>query len=145
MSINRQYVTLEQAKFFKEKGLGKFNGNVNTLDYFRSKYFHKNPIKCELKNWKEDDIVHTPLYDNLMFSYPDCDMWTYAPEQWVAARWLQREFNILITITSVSQESWQWHITRPGESLGTTFEEDFNSPEDAYDSAFNYIIKNNLI
>ncbi len=34
-------------------------------------------------------------------------------------------------ITSISQESWQWHITKPGESLGKLYEEDFYTYEEA--------------
>jgi hypothetical protein len=35
------------------------------------------------------------------------------------------------TITSISQESWQWHITKPGESLGKMYQEDFYTYEEA--------------
>lgn len=34
-----------------------------------------------------------------------------------AFRWFREKYKLHSTITSISQESWQWHITRPGESL----------------------------
>lgn len=39
--------------------------------------------------------------------------------------------NILITITSISQESWQYHITKPGDSLGKLYDEDFYTKQQA--------------
>ena len=32
-------------------------------------------------------------------------------------RWFREKHELHSTITSISQESWQWHITKPGESL----------------------------
>lgn len=39
--------------------------------------------------------------------------------------------NIHITITSISQESWQYHITKPGDSLGKLYDEDFYTKQQA--------------
>jgi hypothetical protein len=62
-------------------------------------------------------------------------------QQWEVVKWLLEKHQIWITITSISQESWQWHITKPGDSLGKLYEEDFYTPEEAYSAAFDYVLK----
>lgn len=52
-------------------------------------------------------------------------------EQALVLRWFREKYNLHSTITSISQESWQWHITKPGESLGKLYEEDFYTYEEA--------------
>jgi hypothetical protein len=48
-----------------------------------------------------------------------------------AFRWFREKYELHSTITSISQESWQWHITKPGESLGKLYDEDFYTYEEA--------------
>ena len=48
-----------------------------------------------------------------------------------AFRWFREKYKLHSTITSISQESWQWYITKPGESLGKLYEEDFYNYEEA--------------
>jgi hypothetical protein len=48
-----------------------------------------------------------------------------------AFRWFREKYQLHSTITSISQESWQWHITKPGESLGKMYQEDFYTYEEA--------------
>jgi hypothetical protein len=48
-----------------------------------------------------------------------------------AFRWFREKYQLHSTITSISQESWQWHITKPGESLGKLYGEDFYTHEEA--------------
>jgi len=64
--------------------------------------------------------------------------------QQVAIDWILENFEIHITITSISQESWQFHITKIGGVLGAYYEEDFNSPEEAKETAINYVLINLL-
>lgn len=52
-------------------------------------------------------------------------------EQALALRWFREKYQSHSTITSISQESWQWHITKPGESLGKMYQEDFYTYEEA--------------
>ena len=54
-----------------------------------------------------------------------------APLYQQAFRWFREKYKLHSTITSISQESWQWHITRPGESLGKLYDEDFYTYEEA--------------
>ena len=54
-------------------------------------------------------------------------------------RWLREVHKIHITITSVSQESWMYRITRPGQKLTEgAYGEDFNSYEEALEDALQY-------
>jgi hypothetical protein len=53
-----------------------------------------------------------------------------APLYQQAFRWFREEYKLHSTITSISQESWQWHITKPGESLGKLYDEDFYTYEE---------------
>ena len=54
-----------------------------------------------------------------------------APTFSQAFRFFREKYKLHSTITSISQESWQWHITKPGESLGKLYEEDFYNYEEA--------------
>ncbi len=54
-----------------------------------------------------------------------------APLYQQASRWFRKKYQLHSTITSISQESWQWHITKPGESLGKLYDEDFYTYEEA--------------
>lgn len=54
-------------------------------------------------------------------------------------RWLREVHKIHITITSVSQESWMYRITKPGQKLiEGAYGEDFNSYEEALEDALQY-------
>ena len=48
-----------------------------------------------------------------------------------AFKFFREKYKLHSTITSISQESWQWYITKPGESLGKLYEEDFYNYEEA--------------
>ena len=118
--IEPKYVTFEQAKLLKEKGFD----NVQCTGY----YFGTDdciPITSDKQHKTQDKCL--------------------APEQHQVVDWLLEKHNIWITVTSVSQESWQWHITKPGDSLGKLYEEDFYNPKEAYSAAIDYILLNNII
>ena len=48
-----------------------------------------------------------------------------APTFSQAFRWFREKYQLHSTITSISQESWQWHIQKPGQQLGELYDEDF--------------------
>lgn len=48
-----------------------------------------------------------------------------------AFRWFRDKHKLQSTITSISQESWQWHIQKPGQQLGKLYNEDFYTYEEA--------------
>lgn len=58
-----------------------------------------------------------------------------APTQSLLQRWLREVHKIHITITSISQESWQYHITKVGDSLGKLYNEDYDDYEEALEDA----------
>lgn len=49
--------------------------------------------------------------------------------------WFRDKYSLYITITSQSQESWQWHIQFPHDSLDKFWEEDYTSYEEALEEA----------
>lgn len=53
------------------------------------------------------------------------------PTQSYLQKYLRDNHKIHITITSISQESWQYHITKVGEVLGKNYSEDFYTYEEA--------------
>jgi hypothetical protein len=53
-----------------------------------------------------------------------------APTYSQAFRWFREKYKLHQNITSISQESWQWHITKPGEPLGKLYDEDFYTYEE---------------
>ena len=46
-------------------------------------------------------------------------------------KWLREVHNIHITVTSISQESWQYHIQKPKDKLGDNYNEDYENYEEA--------------
>ena len=54
-----------------------------------------------------------------------------APTFSQAFRWFREKYQLHSTITSISQESWQWHIQKPGQQLGKLYNEDFYTYEEA--------------
>jgi hypothetical protein len=66
----------------------------------------------EFIEWCGVTVISTPLFQQ-------------------AFRWFREKYQLHSTITSISQESWQWHITKPGESLGKMYQEDFYTYEEA--------------
>ena len=48
-----------------------------------------------------------------------------------AFKFFRDNYKLHNTITSISQESWQFHITKPGQTLGILYEEDFYTYEEA--------------
>ena len=57
------------------------------------------------------------------------------PTQSLLQRWLREVHKIHITITSISQDSWQYHITKVGDSLGKLYNEDYDDYEEALEDA----------
>ena len=126
MEIKPAYVTFEQAKWFKEKGLIA-NCKRYWVKYSNTEY------KEMSDNQYEDLDREIGIGSNLIIS---------KYEQWQVVEWLRVNHGIWITVTSISQESWQWHITKPGDSLGKLYEEDFYSPTEAYEAAIEYCLRN---
>jgi len=123
--IKPDYVSFEQATWLKNKG---FNVKCQKYIYHGNTTTNKDQEGFDLNCNIQNGILVTVI-----------------PEQWQVIEWLLQNHEIWITVTSISQESWQWHITKPGDSLGKLYEEDFYTPQEAYLAAFDYIKENNLI
>ncbi len=120
-NIKEQKVGFDNAKLLKEKGFDclcsfAFNGAYEP--------HHLNIIELFFKQSNSELIEK-------IFT---------APTQQLALDWIRINFNIHITITSISQESWQFHITRIGDRLGENYGEDFYTPEEAKEAAINYVL-----
>lgn len=117
-SIVESYCSFEIGKLLKEKGF-----DIESCDYYS----------------KEGEFLYDRDYPNWQVTKPEgyCD----APTHALAVEWIRINFGIWITITSISQESWQCHITKKGDSLGKLYFEDFNSPQEATESALKYILE----
>lgn len=68
---------------------------------------------------------------NLTTKYLNSDTKAAAILWQQAFNWFLKKYQLHSTITSISQESWQWHITKPGETLGKLYDEDFYTYEEA--------------
>ena len=75
------------------------------------------------------DEVTQEYLDNK--NYTDEDGVCLAPLYQQAFRWFRDNYQLHSTITSISQKSWQCHITKPNESLGKLYDEDFYTYEEA--------------
>ena len=64
-----------------------------------------------------------------------------APLKSEVFRWFREKYKLHSTITSISQESWQWHITKPSESLGKLYDEDFYTYEEAESACIDKLIE----
>ena len=64
-----------------------------------------------------------------------------APTFSQAFEWFRKKHSLHSTITSISQESWQWHIQKPGEQLGKLYDEDFDDYEEAELACLKKLIK----
>jgi hypothetical protein len=136
MEIKPAYVTFEQAKWLKEKGFDVpckqrfwvgFEGDVHFQD------------DCLLLNWNNYDDSST-----IYFS---------APEQWVVVEWLKINHGIWVFPEwQCGRKNWIFNIEKLNsydetieiqknyyKELG---EAEYNSPQEAYSAAFDYILTN---
>jgi hypothetical protein len=78
---------------------------------------------------------YTELKDFVMRPHlrqQDCIEGKFLAPTWQSAfRWFREKYQLHSTITSISQESWQWHIQKPGQQLGKLYDEDFYTYEEA--------------
>ena len=111
--MQEQFVTYEIALALKELGfdepcLGLYYTENN--NFLKTNYSHSNIVKSN------DFII-------------DCPLWQQVID------WFREKYELHITITSQSQESWQWHIQFPHDSLNKLWEEDFENFEEVREQA----------
>ena len=115
--MENEFILYEQALELKELG---FDEPCFGRYYCKKSYSMLNP------NSEETELV---------FEFgqyiKQTEITILAPLFQQAFRWFREKYQLHSTITSISQESWQWHITKPGESLGKLYDEDFYTYEEA--------------
>ena len=134
MKINPVYVTFEQAKFLKEKGYVQkptklsepyynYNGELNgdMLEYIKS-YVAKN---------KKDLAKYSSVA---------------APEQWKVVEWLRLNHGIWIDVSlshfsKPNKLEWIFSVTYLNDCSYSHSTKSYNSPQEAYSAAFDYIPK----
>ena len=84
---------------------------------------------------------NSDIENSLSISKQDKNVRCSAPLYQQAFRWFREKHELHSTITSISQESWQWHITKPGESLGKLYNEDFYTYEEAEQECLDKLIE----
>jgi hypothetical protein len=144
--IKPTYITFEQAKWLKEKG---FDESCRMLINGAYEPFHLN-------------LIETQYFQNNSVLLKDCYS---APEQWQVVEWLRFNHDIWVSVIKIDgfQDLYYYTITGSSEFFNNgrtiTVEEwddetcdkmgynnkYFNSPQEAYSAAFDYIKDNNLI
>jgi hypothetical protein len=122
MRIEPQYVTFEQAKLLKEKG----------FDELTSYYFLEESNKVTLKtNWNY--TCNSRLIEEA----------TSAPEQYQVVEWLDKTRNTYIHVQKHTRNGLRCYspfIDNEAVKKDAFFN-DFDSQQEAYSAAINYILK----
>jgi len=138
MEIKPKYVTFEQAKWLKDKGF-----HEETFQSYRTIEHTEERL-----NWWKVGELNKPMYCKLSDSndayYGICS----APEQWQVVEFLRVNHGIWVSvILNEYDDKFQYTITQKKNNSWYVVDngEHFNSPQEAYSAAFDYIISNNLI
>jgi hypothetical protein len=134
----KHYVTFEQAKWLKEKGF-----NEPTVYHYS-----ENPVNNLIVLCEPDDpqfVGHDWQPNNWNVGYV-MNKWS-APEQHLVVEWLRVNHGIWIGVLIARDwvDGYNAFIESTTEYEMSIIGETFGLPEEAYRSAFDYIIKNNLI
>ena len=128
MKIEPKYVTYEQAKWLKEKG----------LDYH--KIFEDFSIYYDYNVTGE---YHRRHYSDFSESVFPNDLWIPIPEQHQVVEWLRVNHDIWVCVDYSIDDNYFIYGIRTRKI--DTFDDDFKTPQEAYSAAFDYIKDNNLI
>lgn len=119
-TLSKEFVPYQEALELKELGFDEpclcTYHNDGRLSRNPSTHMDDTPIDEEPYTWK-NSLIHPTICTAPTFSQ--------------AFRWFREKYKLHSTITSISQESWQWHITKPNQSLGKSYDEDFYTYEEA--------------
>jgi hypothetical protein len=125
--IEPTYVTFEQDKRLKEKG---FNENCNGHLVIKTGGIGKGKQFIHEGRLDYDDIYLEYVEENI-------------PEQWQVVEWLRVNHGIWIEV--IETDLFQKYFFQIKRKDNTRLKDgDFNSPQEAYSAAFDYIL-NNLI
>ena len=118
--MNKEFIPYEQALELKELGFDEpcFGKWLSSLQ----------------SNWKVYQLIlemgmNEEFEDNrnVYLLEGACSALTFSQ----AFKWFREKYQLHSTITSISQESWQWHIQKPGQQLGKLYDEDYYTYEEA--------------
>jgi len=144
--IQPTYVTFEQAKALKEKGL-------NNHFYHRKGEDSSRWIECKYCYDPGDETKTLQLWSDNIFNSTDerLERLISAPEQWQVLEWLRVNHGIWIYIKKLDASwldlrSWIWVIRKQNNSYPfstiVNSEKPNDSPQEAYYAAFDYVLKN---
>ncbi len=129
MEIKPTYISFEQAKWLKEKGFDE-----KTWSYYYDGELHHGVLDDGEVKWNSDSD----------YSSHKCQA---APEQHIVIEWLRVNHNIHVQPEKRFHKEGYYvgkiHISN--SSYANPFSKPFNSPQEAYSAAFNYIKDHNLI
>ncbi len=108
------YISFEQAKWLDEKG----------FDLPCDSFYHNG-------NFNNDSLGRTAsgvIYE--------------APEQWQVVEWLRVNHDIWVSV-NVTINMWFYSIHTPstGKAIISTSDNHYNTPQEAYSAAFDYVLK----
>ena len=137
-------VTYEIAKWLKEKG---FDQNINNA------WFNRVGNYLGICNVKEDgtQVTYSNTYSSAELVtreyYNECCSYRYcAPEQWQVVEWLRVNHGIWISSYPTSNpKKCQFRIYQNNNGvMGQVYDDymgkEFNSPQEAYSSAFDFVL-----
>ena len=135
-NIEPKYVTFEQAKWLKEIGF-----HEETWQSYRTIEHTEERL-----NWWKVGELNKPMYCKLSDSndahYGICS----APEQWQVVEFLRINHGIWVFVAREPETGVYYPNidVNKGDKYFDKFD-DYNSPQEAYSVAFDYIKDNNLI
>jgi hypothetical protein len=145
--IKPTYITFEQAKWLKEKGL-------NDHFYRRRGEDSTRWVSCKYCYDPLDESKTLQLWSwNIESSTKErLERLISAPEQWQVVEWLRINHGIWVSVNIAMDDKWYFELynLKDKRNAEIIIEDenvtDFhNSPQEAYSAAFDYIKNNNLI
>jgi hypothetical protein len=131
MKIKPTYVTFEQSKLLKEKGF-----DINT----RTAYDYRTYQPSNLFEENLEIINNAKNYSNSEYER------FQRPEQWQVVEWLRVNHGIWISVQPnepFTDDDWCMKIFK-NNKLAISLE-GYDSPQEAYSAAFDYILTKDLI
>jgi hypothetical protein len=131
MKIKPTYVTFEQAKLLRDKGF-----DINT----RTAYDYRTYQPSNLFEENLEIINNAKNYSNSEYER------FQRPEQWQVVEWLRINHDIWISVQPnepFTDNDWCFKIFK-NNKLDISLE-GYDSPQEAYSAAFDFILTNNLI
>ena len=143
--ITEDYVSFETAKLLKEKGFKEWCFHCYGVAVLHNGADISFDEECELKDeGRENEIEYIEggrLYDyGCNNSDKDAKVWA-APTLWVAMKWLREVHNIALNVCYLLG-MWSYSVYRTDVSSSGFNSEDFDTYEEACESAIKYCLEN---